>query len=128
MKDLPDTYTKNQTGAIATSFGALFAGLVIIGTLIMTTELPIYVILVGTILNLIGWIVLPLYIKLIRPAFIAGIIIAILSMLYGAWPSPPPTMSWYTFYAPVFHFSFIIWYLAVLAHIYYAYKSYMELK
>ena len=78
------------------------------------------------IMVFIAWILVPLYAKLVRPAFIIGIILNIIAMI-GVAASPAAT-PWYAFTYPMYNFSYIIWYVLMLAGVYFSYKSYKELK
>ena len=117
-------YTCNQTGAIAANVGSGMWGLAALGTGIMTGATPATAATMFGIIILIGWILLPLIIKLVRPAFIIGILNWIVALV-GLSTSGSP---WYTFTAPLFHLSYLVMYLASIAGIYFSYKSYMELK
>jgi hypothetical protein len=84
---------------------------------------PIY-----SILIIISWILLPLYVKLIRQAFIAGIFISVLGMSYlPITPSLLGTVAWYTFSRGLVDFTYLIWYANAFLGIYFSYKSWKEL-
>ena len=120
------TYTANQTWAIATLLAAALYGLTVMGVNIMTGIMPSSANVSYTLLVIIAWILVPLYAKLVRPAFIVGIILNIIAMI-GVAASPAAT-PWYAFTNPVYNFSFIVWLLIMLAGVYFSYKSYQELK
>lgn len=120
------TYTCNQTGAIACLLASALWGLTAMGVNIMTGILSASANTTYSILVIIAWILIPLYVKLIKPVFIVGIIINII-VLIGVAASPAAT-PWYTFPNPVYDFSYIVFYLIMLAGIYYSYKTYKELK
>lgn len=120
------TYTCNQTGAIACLLASALWGLTATGVNIMTAIMSTSANTAYSILVLIAWILVPLYIKLVKPAFIVGIILSIISLI-GIVVSPATT-PWYAFTQPVYNFSFIAFYLIMLAGIYYSYKTYRELK
>ena len=120
------TYTCNQTGAIAVLLAGALWGLTVMGVNIMTGILPSSAAAVYSILVLIAWILIPLYVKLVKSAFIVGVIVNII-ILIGIAASPAPT-PWYTFTHPLYNFSFVAFYLIMLAGIYYSYKTYKELK
>jgi len=116
---LATTYTSNQTGAIATLLAGSLWGLTATGAVLIIGAQTATALTVFAILQAIAWILVPLYIKLIRWAYIVGIV-GLLAM-----PGTPP---WYAFTAPVYDFSFVVFYLVILAAIYFSYKSYQELK
>ena len=120
------TYTCNQTGAIACLLAAALWGLTTTGVNIMRGIMPASANTTYSILVIIAWILIPLYVKLVKPAFIVGIIINIISLI-GIALSPAAT-PWYAFTQPVYNLSFIAFYLIMLAGIYYSYKTYKELK
>jgi hypothetical protein len=126
VKILATTYTANQTWAIATLLAAALWGLTATGVNIMTAIMATSAITSYAILVIIAWILVPLYAKLVRPAFLVGISLSIIAMI-GVAASPTAT-PWYAFTNPVYNFSFIVWYLIMLAGVYFNYKSYMELK
>ena len=126
MKNLVSSYTFNQTWAIATLLAAAMFGLTTTGVNIMNEIVTSSTAMTYGVLVIIAWILVPLYAKLVRPAFIVGIILNIIAMI-GVAASPSAT-PWYTFINPVYNFSFIVWYLIMLAGIYFSYKSYKELK
>lgn len=122
MKKLATTYTSNQTGAIATGLaGALFA----LGAIGVAYIFEIPNLLPWVILNIIAWINLLFLVKLVRPAFLVGIAIWIIWYVgYAATVTTP----WWAFNYPVYNFAYLVTWLFGLASIYFAYKSYMELK
>jgi hypothetical protein len=126
VKNLATTYTFNQTWAIASILASALWGLTATGVNIMTGIMPSSTAMAYAVLVIIVWILVPLYGKLVRPAFIVGIILSIIAMI-GVAASPAAT-PWYTFVNPVYNFSFIVWYLIMLAGLYFSYKSYKELK
>jgi hypothetical protein len=80
-----------------------------------------------SILLIICWILIPLYIKLVRTAFIGGIILLVIVIV--AITAAPLYPRWYTFSSPVIDLSdFIGFYLFGLALIYFSYKTYQELR
>ena len=122
---MPKTYTSNQTGAIACwSAGIMWAITAhAVGWMLNQTTL------VYTILIIISWILLPLYIKLIRQAFIAGIFISVLAMSYlPVTPTLLGTAEWYTFSRGFVDITYLIWYANALLGIYFSYKSWKELQ
>ena len=119
------TYTSNQTGAIATLLASVIWGLTAHGVGLMLDQThSIYAVLIA-----IGWILLPFYVKLVRRAFIVGIYVWIIALCYLAiTPSLLRTTLWYAFTEPLYHFTFVVFYLISLVGIYFSYKSYKELK
>ena len=126
IEKLAKTFTCNQTGAIACLLASALWGLAATGVNIMTGILPAFANTAYSILVIIGWILIPLYIKLIKPAFIVGIIVSIISLIGIA--VSPTTTPWFAFTEPIYDFSFVAFYLIMLAGIYYSYKTYKELK
>ena len=120
------TYSVSQTGALATVLATSLWALTALGTAIMGGRQTASALTVFAILTAIAWIMVPLYAKRIKWAYIVGIIV-IITALVGllAMPGTPP---WYAFTAPVYNFSFVVFYLVTLAGIYFSYKSYQELK
>ena len=115
----------NLTCAIITLIGAASWALIsLVIASMMNLQSPIALI-IFSIMTLVAWILIPLYIKKIKLAFMIGIILLILglSALIVAPGNPP----WYTFTNPISivkQFSFI---LVGLACLYFSYKSYREL-
>jgi hypothetical protein len=126
VKNLATTYTVNQTWAIACLLAAALWGLTASGVNIMTEIMTPSSNMAYSVLVIIAWILVPLYGKLVRPAFIVGIIVSIIAMVGVA--ASPATTQWYEFTSPVYNFSFVVWYLIMLAGVYFSYKSYRELK
>jgi len=126
VKNLATTYTVNQTWAIASLLASVLFGLTATGVNIMTGIVTSSTAMAYAVLVIIAWILVPLYAKLVRLAFIVGIILNIIAMI-GVAASPAAT-PWYAFVNPVYNFSFIVWYLIMLAGVYFSYKSYQELK
>lgn len=120
------TYTSNQTGAIAATLACALYGLTAIGAASIMATQTATALTVFAILTAIAWILVPLYIKRVRWAYIVGIVAAVIALVgLLAMPGTPP---WYVFTAPVYDFSFVVFYLLALAAIYFSYKSYQELK
>jgi hypothetical protein len=121
---LPKNYTSNQTGAIACGFAGAVWGLTAHAVARMFgLSHPVYTILVVLI-----WILLPFYIKLVRHAFIVGIFISAVSMCYLLFlTSILGTAAWFTFSRGLYDFTYVLWYLILIAGIYFAYKSWKEL-
>jgi len=126
VKILVTNYSANQTWAIACLLASALWGLTATGVNMMTANISSSANMSYVILVTIAWILVPLYAKLVRPAFIVGVILNIIAMI-GVAASPAAT-PWYAFTNPVYNFSFIAWYLIMLAGAYFSYKSYQELK
>ena len=127
---MASTFTASQTGAIACAVAVSLRGLVGIGALMTPgywrPSTPSTLLFFG-IFVIIGWILALLIIMRIRPAYIVGIFLYVLTMIsLSAAPLIPP---WYAFKSPVMDFSQLVgFYLFPLAGIYFNYKSYKELK
>ncbi|MEM4251815.1 MAG: hypothetical protein QW828_08280, partial [Candidatus Bathyarchaeia archaeon] len=96
------------------------------GAAIQTGRQTASALTVFAILTIIAWILVPLYVKRVRWAYIVGIIVIIIALV--GLVAMPGTPSWYAFTTPVYNFSFVVFYLVMLAGIYFSYKSYKELK
>ena len=126
---MPKGYTSNQTGAIATLLAGILWGFTIFGVTIKESPMAMVAMQVFLVLVIIGWVLVPLYIKRIRLSYIMGIIIMIIVLIGLLVVIPTPSSSpWYLFDTPIYNFSFIIAYLIILASIYFSYKSWKELK
>ena len=119
------TYTSNQKGAIATLIFAALWALISLGIATMMGLQSASALAVFAIMTLITWILIPLYLKKIKPAFIVGIIVLVIGLIgLFAAPGNPP---WYTFTNPVSIVKELSFVLVGLACIYFSYKSYREL-
>jgi hypothetical protein len=132
---LKPAYTNNQVGAIST-----FLAMLIWGTTSQGFEvekgiaLPILLTLI-----IMGWILLPFYIKRIKPAFIMGLTISIL-LLIGIsithslreqaeiFPNLSEASPLYTFSTSLYYFIFSIIYLVIVLCAFFSYVTYKELK
>jgi hypothetical protein len=84
---------------------------------------PIYVIFI-----LAAWILIPLYIKLVRQAFILGIFLTAVGFSYLlVTPILYGTAPWYLFKRGLYDFTYVLTYLIGLTGIYFNYKSWKEL-
>jgi len=123
---LAKTYTYNQTIAIATALAVLIWSISSLGVTNIIGGQTVIATTIFSILTIIGWIIIPLYFKLVRPAFLVGTILCIAALIgIIAMPGEP---SWHMFTAPLYSFSFVVICLALLACIYFSYESYKELK
>ena len=121
---LPENYTPNQTGAIACLSAILMWGLTAHGVGWMLNQTTV----VYSILIILSWMLLPLYIKLIRQAFIAGIFLSILAMCYLLiTPSLLGTAAWFTFSRGLVDITYVMFYVISLLGIQFNYKSWREL-
>ncbi|WP_455364843.1 hypothetical protein [[Eubacterium] cellulosolvens] len=122
---MASTYT-SLTAAIASLLAGTLWGLMGVGVDMMTGRQSPQIIIVFAISVLVAWILIPFYLKRVKAALLGGIIVAVIALVgLAANPGTPP---WYTFTNPVFDFSFVVFYLVLLAFIYFSYKSYRELK
>jgi hypothetical protein len=122
---LPKTYTSNQTGAIACWSAILMWGLTAHGVGWMLNQTTV----VYSIILIISWGLLPLYVKLVRQAFIAGIFINVLVMCYlPIVPSALGTVAWYNFPRGLVDFTYVVYYVIALLCIYFSYRSWKELQ
>jgi len=128
VNQLATTYTSNQTGAIATLLASALWATAATGTAIITGSIPESSIAVFGILNIIAWIFVPLYVKRVRWSYIIGIILAIIALLGITIQGSSIPTPWWTFTSPVYNLSYLASNLIMLAGIYFAYKSYQELK
>ena len=120
------TYSCNQTGAMTTLFALDVWSISSVATAVILEQFPTSALTVISIMLVIGWLLIPFYIKLVKPAFIVGVILSVLSIIgFTMMPGTPP---WYSFTTPILSLSKIIAYLVALAIIYFSYESYKELK
>ena len=122
---MPKGYTSNQTGAIACLLASAFWGLTAHAVARMFgLEHWVYSILVVVL-----WLLIPFYIKVIKPAFIVGIFFLAISLCYLAFlTSLLGTAAWFRFSRGLYDFTYALWYLISIACIYFSYKSWKELK
>jgi len=122
---LPKTYTANQTGAIACTTANLMWGLTVHGVGLMLNKTT----WVYSIIIIIGWVLLALYVKLVRQAFIAGIFISVLVMCYlPVTPILLGTAPWFTFSRGIVDLTYVIYYIIALIGINFYYRSWKELQ
>lgn len=110
--------------AIACAFaGSTWALTAHAAAIMLGISAPIYVIFI-----LISWILMPLYIRLVRQAFIVGIFLTAIGLAYLlVTPSLFGTAPWYNFKRGLYDFTYVVFYIIGIALIYFAYKSYKEL-
>lgn len=121
---MPKSYTPNQTGAIACLLASFMWGLTAYFYAILSDKShPIYILFL-----IIGWMLLPLYIKLFRPAFIIGIFNLAIPMGYLAFlTNILETVPWYEFSRGLYDFTYVVWFLISIACIYFSYQTFKEL-
>ena len=120
------TYTTNQTGTVATLFGIVVWTLTFSWTYSAFGGIQELVLPIMTIIYLI---LLPFLIKPVKIAFITGMIIGIITMIWTLInPSLTGAPPWYAFTAPALQYSYIVYYLFTLVFIYFAYRSHAELE
>jgi len=119
------TSTNNQTLAIACGLATLLGALRALEVALMyEISLPVFFLL--DIIMLIAFIMM---IKKVRSGFMVAMIIWIILLItYFAYVSMDAFMPWWLFFTPVFNISYLAEWLIYIAGIYFAYKSYMELK
>ena len=117
-------FSFNRALALACGFGGSLWALGALGTAIMVGRQPETAVMIFAVLVIIAWICMPLYIWQVRVGYLVGIIVSIVALVgLAVMPGTPP---WYTFYAPVYNFSFVVYYLIALGIIYFSYVSYKE--
>ena len=120
------TYTTNQTGTVATLFGIVVWALSFSWAYSAFGGIQELVLPIMTIVYLI---LLPFLIKPVKIAFIIGMIIGIITMIWTLInPSLTGAPPWTEFTAPALHYSYIVYYIFTLAFIYFAYRSHAELE
>ena len=117
-------YTFNQTMAIGLAFaGSMWTLTAHAAAMMLGVSASIYVIFI-----LVGWILIPFYIRLVRQAFIVGIFLWAIGLSYlVVTPSLLGTAGWYNFERGLYDFTYVVFYIIGIAFIYFAYKSYKEL-
>ncbi len=113
-------------GAIAALLASALWSLAAIGTVVITGAMSSTLLTAYGILVIIAWILVPLYVKLVKPAFLVGMIVIVIAAI--GLLVMPGTPAWYTFAYPLYHFSVIVFYIIMLGGLYYSYKTYKELK
>lgn len=84
---------------------------------------------VYSIIIIAAWILLPLYVKLVKQAFIGGIFISVLVMSYlPVTPILLGTAPWFTFSRGLVDLTYIIYYVIALLSVYFCFKSWRELQ
>ncbi|MCW4032728.1 MAG: hypothetical protein NWF08_04980 [Candidatus Bathyarchaeota archaeon] len=120
------TYTLNQTGTVATLFGIVVWALTFSWGYSAFGGIQELVLPIMTIIYLI---LLPFLIKSVKIAYITGMIIGIITMIWTLInPSLTGAPTWYESTAPVIVYNFVVYYIFTLAFIYFAYRSHAELE
>ena len=122
---MPSNYTTNQKGSIIT---VLFAAIWALVSLIIAVDMGLqstFALAIFGIMTLIAWILVPLYVKRIKSAFILGIILLIFGLI-GLFASPgnPP---WYTFTNPISIVKELSFVIDSLFGLYFSAKVFREL-
>jgi len=126
---MASTYNLNQMGAITTLLATALWGVTATGAGIALGRLDTSAAAVFGILTIISWILIPLYLKLIKWGYIVGIIIFLLALILMTINPilSPGAVPWYAFAEPLYDFSHVLVYLVMIVGIYFAYTSYKEL-
>jgi hypothetical protein len=126
VKNLATSYTSNQAGVIACGLaGVMWAFTLMAAYLTWVGAVhPFYI-----IINILGWILFPLIVKKVTAAYIVGIIVWIIYIIgdLAISSSLLPGQEWWRFTSPNSYPYLVAWIIGI-AFIYFAYKSYMELK
>lgn len=121
---MPSKYSLNQKGAIVTvTFAAVWALLSMIIAIDMGLQSPIALAIFG-VMTIIAWVLVPLYIKKGRAAYVLGVVLLVLG-LGGLFASPgdPP---WYTFTVPISIVKELSFVIDSLVGIYFSIRSFVE--
>lgn len=122
---MPSKYSLNQKMAVVTvTFAAVWALLSMIIAIDMGLQSPIALAIFG-VMTVIAWVLVPLYIKRIKSAYVLGVILLVLG-LGGLFASPgdPP---WYTFTVPISIVKELSFVIDSLIGIYFSFKSFVEI-
>jgi len=124
-KSVEASYSLNQVGVIAALYNIAFMGIDFYGSSILFGFDHFFY----PILIIAAWILLPFIIKLIKPAFIFGIILSVITMVYiGIFPSLTGMEPWYIYAPRLYNFAYVIFYSITILGIYFCYETYKELK
>ena len=77
---MPSKYTFNQKGAVVTMFLAAVWSLLSMIIAIDMGLLSAFTLIIFSIMTIIAWVLVPMYIKKFKPAFILGIILLIVGL------------------------------------------------
>jgi len=122
---MPVAYSFSQVGAIATILNIGFMVHAFYGSSIVFGFNHFFY----PIIIISAWILLPFIVKLIKPAFIVGIILSIITLVYIAiFPSLTGMEEWYVYAPRLYNFSYVIFYSITILGIYFCYDTYKELK
>jgi len=132
---LKPTYTNHQVGAISTLLAMLVWGITSQGFEVQVGIIqPIILVPIA-----IGWILLPLYIKRVKPTFIIGLVISIVILIgfsithslrerAAIFPSLSEASPFLIFSASLYYIISSIIYIVMILCIFYSYLTYKELK
>jgi hypothetical protein len=130
--ELPKTYTRNQTAAIAIQWGTALWALTTAGASLLYLPSSFFsgIGLFWVIGSILSWIWVPLMVMRVRIVFLLSLVhwivlyighIIIMTVIFQA-------PGWWSFAKPLYYSSFLVAWLAGLLAIYVNYKSYQELK
>jgi len=119
------SFTLNQVGALAAIYNIAATVHGMYGTSIQFGfDHFFYAIIVIS-----AWILIPFIVKLIKPAFIAGIILSVIAMIYIAiFPSLTGMEPWYIYAPRLYNFAYVIFYSITILGMYFCYETYKELR
>ena len=122
--DLSKNYTFNQTMAIGLAFAiSTWALTAYATTMMLGIAFSLYLPFV-----ILGWVLIPFYLKLVRQAFIVGILLTAIGFSYLlVTPSLSGTATWYSFERGFYDLTYVIFCLIAIAGIYFYFKSWKEL-
>lgn len=109
---------------VAVTFAAVWALLSMIIAIDMGLQSPFALAIFG-VMTIIAWVLVPLYIKRVKAAYVLGVVILVLGLggLFGS-PGDPP---WYTFTVPISIVKELSFVIDSLIGIYFSAKSFMEI-
>ncbi len=121
---MPSNYSLNQKGAIVTvTFAAVWALLSMIIAFDMGLQSPIALAIFG-VMTVIAWVLVPLYIKRVRAAYVLGVVLLVLGL--GGLFASPGDPAWYTFTVPISIIKELSFVIDSLVGIYFSVKSSIE--
>jgi hypothetical protein len=122
---MPTYFSLNQVGALAAIYNIALTVHGIYGTSIQFGFDHFFY----AIIIIIAYLLIPFIVKLIKPAFIAGIILLVIAMIYiGIFPSLTSMEPWYIYAPRLYNFAYVIFYSITILGIYFCYETYKELK
>lgn len=117
-------FTMNQKIVLGTvTFAALWAALSLVVATLMGLQ-SIFALVIFETLTIFAWILIPLYFKQRRVAYILGIILLVVESygLFAGRGNPP----WYTFVNPISIIKDLLFVLISIAGVYFSYTSFIE--